>query len=255
MAGLLGIKMPDAQKSLDLFTWFFFTKVEEAPDLPGAIVFRPKGPAFQRLVKLELILAPDETITAAGLYILRDFMEANSANAGDVAKSFVRYGDGPEIAKLSEEIMVRGLQRSRQTVLIRGELPNLSATPSPAYQVIAGKSKQATIGNLTLENQESTLVLSLGEKARPQGWFPDLRLKKVFVISSAYLVATLIGNVMIGPVVDESDQGIMVLFQIISAPFLIAFGLSRFFPAWHLALRGICLAVASWLLGVVVLLH
>jgi hypothetical protein len=178
MAGLLGIKLPDAQKGLDLFTWFFFTKVDEEPTHPGAIVFRPNGPAFQRLVKLELALAPDETITAARLHILRDFIEANSANAVDVVKSFVRYADGPGIGKLSEEIMVRGLGRSRQTVLVRGNLPGLPATPSPGYQVFAGEAKRATVGNLTLENLvekgQSTLVLSLDGSVKPQGWFARL---------------------------------------------------------------------------------
>jgi len=174
MAGLLGIKLSDAQKSLDLFTWFFFTKVGESAGDPGAVVFRPNGAAFQRLVKLELTLAGDETITAASLHVLHSFIDANSANAGDVAKSFVRYADGPGISALSEEIMVRGLQRSRQVVLLRGQLPDLPANPSPAYQVAAGKAKRVTVGNLTLENRESALVLSLGEKTRPQGWIARL---------------------------------------------------------------------------------
>jgi hypothetical protein len=142
------------------------------------MVFRPNGPAFQRLVKLELTVAPDETITAARLHILRDFIEANSANAGDVVKSFVRYADGPGIGKLSAEIMVGGLGRSRQTVVVRGKLPGLPATPSPACQVFAGEAKRATVGNLTIENLvengDSTLVLSLDGSAKPQGWFARL---------------------------------------------------------------------------------
>ena len=180
MAGLLGIKLADAQKNTDLFTWFGFEKVDERPTDPGVTVFRPNGPAFRRLVKLKLTLDSGEVITAASLHVLREFIENNSANAGDLVKSFIRYGDGESLGYISEQFMAGSLQRSRQPVITRGDLPHVDRNIPPAFRVFIGELQQAVAYNLIFENRREndvpTFVLSLkGDvTAKPGSWFARL---------------------------------------------------------------------------------
>jgi len=180
MAGLLGIKLAAAQKNIDLFTWFSFEKVDDRPTDLGATVFRPNGPSFRRLVKLELTLDSGEVIAAASLHVLREFIENNSANAGDLAKSFIRYGDGESLGYISEQFMAGSLQRSRQPVITRGGLPHVDRNIPPAFRVFIGELQQAVACNLTFENRREnsapTFVLSLKEDAtsKPRSWFARL---------------------------------------------------------------------------------
>lgn len=180
MAGLLGIKLADAQKSVDLFTWFCFEKVDEPPTDAGALVFRPNGPAFRRLVKLELSLDSGEVITAASLHVLREFIETNSANAGDLVKSFIRYGDGESLGYISEQFMAGALQRSRQPVITRGGGPEVDRDSPLAFRVFTGEMQQAVAYNLAFENRREngvpTFVLSLkgDAAAQPKSWLARL---------------------------------------------------------------------------------
>jgi hypothetical protein len=179
---LLGAKLPDAQKQVDLFTWFFFTKVDEPPSdgAQNATVFRPNGPAFHNLVKLELEIAADETITKASLHIERAFIENPSqcVFAADLAKSFVRYADAPSVDELAQEINARTMARSSQPIILRGSAPSVSGKPSAAYRVYAGEASRQSLGNMALENRtigdKRVFVITIGGTKPPQGWFSRL---------------------------------------------------------------------------------
>jgi hypothetical protein len=185
MNPLLGRTVSDAQKNVDLFTWFCFTPADEPLEVPtpGALVFRPSGDTFRRLVAVELTVAPDETITRATMQMLRRFIDNadQATNAGDLLKSFVYFGSDPGMEKLAEEIMARSFGRSSRPVIMRGDGPQAPGTPSPCYEVVAGQREIATLGNTVFSNRrqpgEPTLVIDIGGPAapiKPQGWFSRL---------------------------------------------------------------------------------
>jgi hypothetical protein len=183
MNSLLGSTLSDAKKNVNLFTWFCFTPADEPLEFPtpGALAFRPSGEAFRQLVAVELVLAPDEIITRATMQMSRSFIDnpAQSANAGDLLKSFVFFGNDPGVGKLAEEIMARSLGRSSRPVITRGDGPQASGAPSACYQVVGGQRETATLGNMVLLNRrqpgEPTLVIDIeGAAAKPQGWFSRL---------------------------------------------------------------------------------
>lgn len=184
MGQLLGSTLSHAKQNVNLFTWFSFTPADEPLEggTPGALAFRPSGGAFRRLVAVEFTLTPNETITRATMHMLRSFVDnpAQAANAGDLLKSFVYFGNDPGVDKLAEEIMARSLGRSSQPVIMRGPGPQAPGTPSACYhQVIAGEREHATLGNTTFSNRrapgEPTLVIDIdGAAAKTQGWFARL---------------------------------------------------------------------------------
>jgi hypothetical protein len=157
MNPLLGRTVSDAQKNVDLFTWFCFTPADEPLEVPtpGALVFRPSGDTFRRLVAVELTVAPDETITRATMQMLRRFIDNadQATNAGDLLKSFVYFGSDPGMEKLAEEIMARSFGRSSRPVIMRGDGPQAPGTPSPCYEVVAGQREIATLGNTVFSNR------------------------------------------------------------------------------------------------------
>ena len=127
------------------------------------------------MVKLELTLSPDEVITGASLHVLRTFIASNSANAGDLVKSFVYHGSDSHVGELANEIMARSLRNSSQPVIVRGDGPSVSGAPSPAYLVYAGERERAEVGNLMLENRGDEFVVTLAPSgSKPKNWFARL---------------------------------------------------------------------------------
>jgi hypothetical protein len=113
--------------------------------------FHPAGSAFQSFVKLDLMVAHDDTILAAQLALDRDFVDdiRNGSYARDVAKSFLawalRHEQGPAARALIANIA--NLAASGTPVIVRA-----SAMPAPppadssgGYEVFLGQRVAARL--------------------------------------------------------------------------------------------------------------
>jgi hypothetical protein len=150
--GLIGSKLSAAEKT-DFFVFFNFAPVGEAKQADGTrdISFKPTGDAFKALVTLEVHLNASEVITKIDLVVARSFIDdpKNGIYAADLVKSFLgsaaATSAGDEVKSLAIEINARTAMKMSGTLLTAQPLPQVSATPSAAYQTYAGNPQQQTL--------------------------------------------------------------------------------------------------------------
>ncbi|MCE9604656.1 MAG: hypothetical protein K8U03_07100 [Planctomycetia bacterium] len=164
-------------KQADLFTFFGLEPLEGSIELEAGTQFdfRPKAPAFRKLVLLHVIVDDKEKIRGAELLLERSFIESPQTGrfARDIAKSFLSQltpdADLKQSTDLINEIMFGG--EGNRVVVDPTTIPRLPNPPTPGYQVFQGKSerfdKKFEVSQLAMLNfggDEKTLSLSIQRK-------------------------------------------------------------------------------------------
>jgi hypothetical protein len=151
-SGLIGSKLPAAEKT-DFFVFFNFAPVGEEKQADGMrdTSFKPTGAAFKALVTLGVGTDANGVITKLDLAVARSFIDdpKNGIYAADLVKSFLgsaaATSAGDDVSSLAVEINTRTMTKMSGTLLTAQPLPQVSATPSAAYQTYAGNSQPQTL--------------------------------------------------------------------------------------------------------------
>ncbi len=147
LPGGIGKKLIPERES-HFFRWFSLEPTDE-PEWhlhgDGRRTFRPSGPAFHALVRLDLLVSPDDEVMAAELHLDRRFVEdaRNAPFARDIAKSFLSWAiDGAEATPLVANIA--DFRASPVPPLSRSRGPAPAKPAGAGYAVYLGNEPSAT---------------------------------------------------------------------------------------------------------------
>ncbi|MBV9491701.1 MAG: hypothetical protein JO069_18570 [Verrucomicrobia bacterium] len=175
--GLLGMELANAQNNTDFFRFFHLEPVGSAESNGEYTIttFRPSGPRFHDLVRLQVETDADNRIVRLTLEVDRSFIANPSTGvfAADLVKSFLfaagTAADSEALRSLGNEIQFRKV--GRQIVIHRDASPQLPSSPSDGYLAYQGQLQRWTSStshlSVTLSNvdREGKPVLLL--EARP----------------------------------------------------------------------------------------
>jgi hypothetical protein len=93
-------------------------------------IFRPSGPAFQHLVRLELLIGARRNLLAAKLWVARTFVgdPRNASFARDVTSSFLRWALGDLQNQSADRLIANIADMGGAGAIIRAPV---SASPKP----------------------------------------------------------------------------------------------------------------------------
>jgi hypothetical protein len=151
--GLIGSKLSVVQNSDDFFVFFNFapTGEEKLPDGTQVTSFKPTGDAFKALVTLRVTTDDRGVIRKLQLAVARSFIDdpKRCIYAANLVKSFLvnagAASAGDDVGSLAAEINARSIARSTITMLTAQPPPQVSGTPSAAYQTYAGDPQPRTL--------------------------------------------------------------------------------------------------------------
>src|SRR5205807_566779 len=121
------------EQQTEFFTWFNLIRSgePERQDRAGTWQsFRPSGPAFQHLVRLELLIGARRNLRAAELWVARTFIgdPRNVSFARDITSSFLRWALG-DVENQSADGLIANIADMRGTgVIVRAPV---AAPPKP----------------------------------------------------------------------------------------------------------------------------
>jgi hypothetical protein len=155
-APAIGRKLAEEQTT-EFFRWFHLAPSED-PSRPangGAWQsFRPSGPAFHSLVRLDLLVDGNEVVIATQLRLDRRFVEGprNSASARDIAKSFLIWALRKEPAAHAHPLIanIADMRQAAEPVIMHADAipPPPPGYPTGGYAVYLGRQESAatTVG-------------------------------------------------------------------------------------------------------------
>ncbi len=154
--------LSDERKS-DFFSWFNLEPDgEPTSSAPGMTCqsFRPSGPAFRPLVRLDVLLDGQENAVEAQLWIDRSFVDgSNALFARDIAASFLRWAlqESPDGATGVLIANIADMQAPAQNVILRADAvpPRPAPDRTGGYAVYLGRAESVAIpvGEATLSLQ------------------------------------------------------------------------------------------------------
>jgi hypothetical protein len=144
------------------FTWFHLQPDGE-PQPAGSktcVTFRPSGPAFHPLVRLDVAVRDGDQIVGLELRVKRSFIEGRQSSfARDIVKSFLGWGLKEPDARTEALIAnIADLRAANEPVIMRADAmpPSPPADRTGGYDVFTGARQSAIIAlstsELTLRN-------------------------------------------------------------------------------------------------------
>jgi hypothetical protein len=145
------------------FSWFKLEPDGEPKPAGGdvCVSFRPSGPAFHALVRLDIMVSGGDQIVGSELWVDRSFIDGRqSAFARDIVASFLRWALEAQDGVASQALIanIGNMRAANEAVILRADVvpSNPPADRTGGYAVFAGKRERATLalGNahLTLRN-------------------------------------------------------------------------------------------------------
>jgi hypothetical protein len=148
------------------FSWFHLEQ-EGEPKPAGRdlrLSFRPAGPAFHAVVRLDVMVHPGDQIVGSELWVDRNFIDGTQSSfARDIVSSFLGWALTDEKAEATKALIqnIADMRAANEPVIMRADaLPPRPATDrTGGYAVFAGRREPATVAlagaDLTLQNVTS----------------------------------------------------------------------------------------------------
>jgi len=136
----------------DFFSWFHLTPDGE-PKPAGRDTcqsFRPSGPAFHALVRLDVMLRGGDRIVGSELWVDREFIEGTQSSfARDIVTSFLGWALKDEDAEVKNALIanIGDMRAANEPVIMRADAAPAKPPPdrSSGYAVFAGRRELATL--------------------------------------------------------------------------------------------------------------
>ena len=161
-----GASNSSEERRRHFFSWFNL-EADGEPKHAGGIScmsFRPSGPAFHELVRLDVMLREGEQIIGSTLWVDRTFIQGmQSSFARDIVASFLGWALTDEDVEARNALIanIADMRATNEPVIMRADAlpPKPSADRTGGYAVFAGRRELATVvlgvADLTLQNVSS----------------------------------------------------------------------------------------------------